>query len=148
MRKPLIYFLCTGNSCRSQMAEGWARALGQAEVEVYSAGIEAHGLNPRAVAVMSEAGIDISGQTSKVIDLELLHRADYVITLCGDARDSCPVTPPDVIRLHWGFPDPARAAGPEETVLAAFRTVRDGIRERVEQFLRDELRRTDEHPDA
>ncbi|MEW8987240.1 MAG: arsenate reductase, partial [Bacillus sp. (in: firmicutes)] len=85
MSKPLIYFLCTGNSCRSQIADGWLKALGSDQYEVKSAGLEAHGLNPRAVQVMKEAGIDISSHTSDVIDPEILGRADYVLTLCGHA---------------------------------------------------------------
>lgn len=136
MRKPLIYFLCTGNSCRSQMAEGWAKHLGGDKVEVYSAGIEAHGLHPRAVSVMKEAGVDISGQTSKLIDLDILNRADYVITLCGDANDKCPTTPPHVKRMHWGFPDPAKTTGTEEEIMQVFREVRDAIKDRVEDFLK------------
>lgn len=135
--RPIVYFICTGNSCRSQMAEGWTRHLGNGRVEVYSAGIETHGLNPRAVAVMKEAGVDISHQTSKLIDRDLLYRADYVITLCGDARDTCPVTPPEVTRLHWGFPDPARTEGTEAEILEKFRQVRDGIRDRVATFLQE-----------
>ena len=135
--QPIVYFVCTGNSCRSQMAEGWARHLGHDRVQAYSAGMEIHGLNPRAVAVMKEAGVDISHQTSKLIDLDLLYRADYVVTLCGDARDTCPVTPPEVVRLHWGFPDPARAEGTEEQILEQFRQVRDGIRDRVATFLQE-----------
>jgi arsenate reductase len=138
-QRPVLYFLCTGNSCRSQMAEGWARHLGGDRVEVYSAGVEAHGLNPTAVAVMREIGIDISGQKSKLIDPELLHRADYVITLCGDAKDRCPVTPPHVRRLHWRFPDPAKVTGTEDEVLAAFRAVRDAIGERIRVFLETEM---------
>ncbi|MCY0900920.1 MAG: arsenate reductase (thioredoxin) [Firmicutes bacterium] len=135
MAKPVVYFLCTGNSCRSQMAEGWARHAGGDQVEVYSAGVEAHGLNPKAVLVMKEAGIDITGHASKVIDKDLLSRADYVITLCGDANDRCPMTPPQVTRLHWGFEDPARAMGSEEEVLDKFREVRDAIRRQIETFL-------------
>lgn len=135
--QPIVYFVCTGNSCRSQMAEGWARHLGHDRVQAYSAGMEIHGLNPRAVAVMKEAGVDISHQTSKLIDLDLLYRADYVVTLCGDARDTCPVTPPEVVRLHWGFPDPARAEGTEEQILKQFRQVRDGLRDRVATFLQE-----------
>lgn len=135
--QPIVYFVCTGNSCRSQMAEGWARHLGHDRIQAYSAGMEIHGLNPRAVAVMKEAGVDISHQTSKLIDLELLYRADYVVTLCGDARDTCPVTPPEVVRLHWGFPDPARAEGTEEQILEQFRQVRDGLRDRVATFLQE-----------
>ena len=140
MKKPVVYFLCTGNACRSQMAEGWARHLGDDQVEAHSAGIEAHGLNPRAVVVMGEAGVDISRHTSKLIDPDLLHRADYVITLCGDARDACPVTPPEVRRLHWGFPDPARATGPEDAVMDQFRSVRDAIGDQVRVFLANTLR--------
>jgi arsenate reductase len=139
MTRPVIYFLCTGNSCRSQMAEGWTRYLGQDRVEVHSAGIEPHGVHPRAVAVMQEVGVDISHHISKAIDPDLLDRADYVITLCGDARDACPVTPPHVQHLHWGFPDPARASGSDDDILAQFRAVRDGIRDRVHQFLKGEL---------
>lgn len=140
MRKPVVYFLCTGNSCRSQIAEGWAKHLGKDKVEVYSAGIEAHGLNPRAVAVMKEAGVDISTQTSKLIDPNILNKADYVITLCGDANDKCPMTPLHVHRLHWGFEDPAQATGTEEEVVDKFREVRDAIKDRVPKFLEELIR--------
>lgn len=134
-RKSTILFLCTGNSCRSQMAEGFARAYGGERVEVYSAGIEPVGLNPRAVAVMAEAGIDISKQTSDPIDLEVLNKADIVVILCGDARDKCPVTPAGGHCEHWPLPDPARAEGSEEQIMAAFRAVRDEIRERVKELI-------------
>lgn len=137
MTKPLVYFLCTGNSCRSQIAEGWARHLGGDKIEVHSAGVEAHGLNPRAVATMKEANVDISQHTSKLIDPDLLNRADYVITLCGDANDRCPMTPPHVTRLHWGFEDPARATGTEEEVQTKFRDVRNAIRDKIQEFLSD-----------
>ncbi|ARU60058.1 arsenate reductase (thioredoxin) [Tumebacillus avium] len=136
-KKPLIYFLCTGNSCRSQIAEGFGKHYGGGDVDVYSAGIETHGLNPRAVQVMSEAGIDISGQTSDRIDPEILNRADYVITLCGDANDKCPITPPHVKRLHWGFEDPAKATGSDEEVWAKFQEVRDAIGTRIQAFITD-----------
>ncbi|MBF8378209.1 arsenate reductase (thioredoxin) [Alicyclobacillus mali] len=139
MSRKRIYFLCTGNSCRSQMAEGWARHLGGERIEVQSAGIEAHGLNPRAVQVMREVGIDISHHRSKLIDPDFLEQADYVITLCGDANDRCPVTPPHVKRLHWGFPDPAKATGSEEEILNQFRQVRDAIGARIRSFLDREL---------
>ena len=139
MTKPIIYFLCTGNSCRSQIAEGWGKHFAGEKAEVYSAGVEAHGLNPRAVATMNEVGIDISGHTSKTIDTELLNRADYVITLCGDANDRCPVTPPHVNRLHWGFEDPARAVGTEAEVAAKFREVRDAMGVRIERFMQEIL---------
>jgi arsenate reductase len=134
MNKKTIYFLCTGNSCRSQMAEGWAKQyLGEAW-NVYSAGIEAHGLNPKAVQAMSEVGIDITGQTSDIIDSNLLNNADLVITLCGDAADKCPMTPPKVQREHWGFDDPAKAQGTEGEKWAVFQRVRDQIGERIRQF--------------
>lgn len=136
MEKKLIYFLCTGNSCRSQMADGFMHALGGGLYEVKSAGLEAHGLNPRAVQVMKEAGVDISTHTSNVIDPELLDRATYVITLCGHADEHCPViTNPNVIKWHWGFDDPAKATGTEDEIMAQFRTVRDAIKARVEWFL-------------
>ncbi|GAB7388754.1 hypothetical protein BSNK01_25920 [Bacillaceae bacterium] len=104
-------------------------------MEVFSAGMERHGLHPRAVEVMKEAGVDISKQTSDLIDPEILNRADYVITLCGDAHDKCPVTPPGVKRLHWGFDDPAKATGTEEEIKLKFREVRDAIRDRIRMFL-------------
>jgi len=135
MSKKTIYFLCTGNSCRSQMAEGWAKKHLGDEWNVHSAGIEAHGLNPNAVKAMREAGIDISEQTSDIIDPDILHNADLVITLCGDAADKCPMTPPHVKREHWGFDDPAKVSGTEEEILAKFRRVRDEIRERIARFV-------------
>ncbi|WP_339183913.1 arsenate reductase (thioredoxin) [Oceanobacillus sp. FSL W7-1293] len=134
MSKKTIYFLCTGNSCRSQMAEGWAKQnLGDAW-EVKSAGIEAHGLNPNAVKAMQEVNIDISNQTSDMIDPEILNNADFVVTLCGDAADKCPMTPPQVKRDHWGFDDPAKAQGNEEEKWAVFQRVRDQIGERIRCF--------------
>lgn len=136
MDKKLVYFLCTGNSCRSQIADGWLKALGSDRYEVKSAGLEAHGLNPRAVLVMKEAGIDISQHTSDVIDLVLLNRADYVITLCGHADEHCPViSNKDAVKWHWGFNDPAKATGIEEEIMTEFRQVRDDIKARIEQFL-------------
>ncbi|QHT61163.1 arsenate reductase (thioredoxin) [Paenibacillus lycopersici] len=136
--KPLVYFLCTGNSCRSQIADGFLNALGGDRYEAKSAGLEAHGLNLRAVQVMKEAGVDISSNASKVIDSETLNRATYVITLCGHADEHCPVTMnQNVIRWHWGFEDPAKSTGTEEEILAQFRQVRDAIKARIEQFLRD-----------
>ena len=123
-----VYFLCTGNSCRSQMAEGFARKFFP-EWTVESAGLEQHGLNPKAVAVMAELGIDISAQQSTLIDPDYLNQADLVVTLCGDARDRCPVVPG--VKQHWPLPDPAKATGDEEAVLTVFRQVRDEIRRRV-----------------
>jgi len=139
-------FLCTGNSCRSQMAEGWARALGGDLWEAHSAGLEAHGLNPRAVAVMAEAGVDISRQSSKTVDPALLEAMDLVVTVCGDAEERCPLTPPHVRRLHWPLPDPAKARGSDEEVLAVFRRVRDEIRARV-AALAEECRRGELPPE-
>lgn len=139
MSNKSIYFLCTGNSCRSQMAEGWAKKYLDGEKwEVRSAGIEVHGLNPNAVKAMKEAGIDISDHTSDLIDTNYLNNADLVVTLCGDAADKCPVTPPSVRREHWGFDDPAKAQGTEEEKWAVFQRVRDEIGERIKMFAKDE----------
>ena len=135
MARKKVLFLCTGNSCRSQMAEGWAKALAKNKWEVHSAGTNPVGVNPRAVQVMAEAGVDISAQTSKPINLDLLNSVDLVVTLCGDAAESCPVTPPTVRRLHWPLADPAKATGAEEEILAAFRAVRDEIKNRMEELL-------------
>jgi arsenate reductase (thioredoxin) len=136
MNKPIVYFLCTGNSCRSQMADGLLRKLGGDRYEVLSAGLEAHGLNPRAVAAMGEIGIDISGHTSDVIDPAILAGADYIITLCGHADEHCPaVSNPKAVRWHWGFDDPAKATGTEEEITAQFRQVRDAIESRIVRFL-------------
>ncbi|ATH95407.1 arsenate reductase [Bacillus glycinifermentans] len=132
--KKTIYFLCTGNSCRSQMAEGFGKKYLGDEYNVFSAGIEAHGLNPNAVKAMKEAGIDISNQTSDMIDPQILNKADFVVTLCGDANDKCPMTPPHVKRDHWGFDDPAKATGTEKERWAVFKRVRDQIEERIKRF--------------
>lgn len=134
MFKKTIYFLCTGNSCRSQMAEGWAKKYLGDTWEVKSAGIEAHGLNPNAVKAMYEVDIDISNQTSDMIDPEILNNADFVVTLCGDATDKCPMTPPQVKRAHWGFDDPAKAQENEGKKWAIFKRVRDEIGERIKRF--------------
>jgi arsenate reductase len=134
MEKKIFYFLCTGNSCRSQMAEAFGHKYLSDKYEVYSAGIEAHGLNPNAIKAMDEIGIDIRNQTSDVIDSELLNKADFVVTLCGDANDKCPMTPSHVTRWHWGFDDPARAEGTEEEKWAVFQRVRDEIGARIEEF--------------
>jgi arsenate reductase (thioredoxin) len=134
MSKKTIYFLCTGNSCRSQMAEGFGKHYLSDEWEVYSAGIEAHGLNPNAVKAMNEVGIDISDQTSDLIHVDLLNNADFVVTLCGDAADKCPLTPAHVKRDHWGFDDPAKAEGTEEEKWMVFQRVRDEIGTRIKKF--------------
>jgi arsenate reductase len=134
-RRWKILFLCTGNSCRSQMAEGWARHLKGDEIEAWSAGTEAQGLNPNAVRVMAEAGVDISGQLSKTIDAVRHIPFDGVVTLCGQAREHCPFFPGAPCRLHAGFDDPPQLAGSatsEEEVLGHYRRVRDEIRAFVE----------------
>lgn len=133
-QKKILYFLCTGNSCRSQMAEGFGHQYLDDDYEVYSAGIEAHGINPKAVKAMEEKGVDITKQTSDVIDPEILNKADFVVTLCGDANDKCPITPPHVTRYHWGFDDPAKATGTEEERWGVFQRVRDEIEVRIKQF--------------
>lgn len=134
-----LLFLCTGNSCRSQMAEGWTRALKGDCIEVYSAGVEVHGLNPLAVAVMAEVGIDISGQTSKHLDSLRHLQFDAVITVCDHARESCPFFPGARKMLHVGFADPPLLAkevavegGGEEAQLDCYRRVRDEIRAFIE----------------
>ena len=128
--KTKILFLCTGNSCRSQMAEGWARHLKGDEIEAYSAGIEKHGLNPLAVKVMAEAGVGISRHESKTLDDLPVQRFDWVVTLCGHANETCPFFPGR--KIHKGFDDPpklASSATSEEEALAHYRRVRDEIRD-------------------
>jgi len=130
-----ILFLCTGNSCRSQMAEGWARALADDSITVQSAGIEAHGKNPRAIAVMQEAGLDISQQESTRVNEAMLEAADLVVTVCGHADEHCPLLPPATRKEHWPLDDPAKAAGSEDEIMQVFRTSRDEIKQRVTDLL-------------
>ncbi|WP_303218350.1 arsenate reductase (thioredoxin) [Enterococcus asini] len=131
-----IYFLCTGNSCRSQMAEGYGcTLLPRDQFEVKSAGIETHGLNPKAVAVMAEDGVDISQQTSDLIDATYFQEADLIITLCGDAKDKCPRIPLTATHLHWDLQDPAKAQGSEAEIMAAFRKTRDLVKAHVLELL-------------
>ena len=135
MDKLHVLFLCTGNSCRSQMAEGWARHLKGDVLDVYSAGIETHGLNPNAVKVMAEAGVDISGYRSKHVNEVLDIPFDYVITVCGHAQENCPVFPGRAVVIHHGFDDPPKLAADaktEEEALSHYRRVRDEIRAYVE----------------
>ena len=115
-----VLFLCTGNSCRSQMAEGWARHLKPAQIEPFSAGIEPKGVHPLAVKVMQEAGVDISSQRSKHVREFLDEQIDYVVTVCGEAHEACPVFPGKTRVVHVGFEDPAKATGSEEEVLGVF----------------------------
>ncbi len=132
-----VIFLCTGNSCRSQMAEGFARDFAKGFIEAYSAGLNPSGLNERAVKVMREIGIDISNQKSKSINDDLLRTMDVVITLCDNAAESCPWIPPGIKRIHWSLKDPAKAEGTEEEILKEFRRVRDEIKDKILAFLRE-----------
>lgn len=130
-----VMFLCTGNSCRSQMAEGFARELSSGLIEAHSAGLSPSKVNPYAIRVMKEIGIDISGQTSKAIDPGLLNQVDCLITLCGHAEAMCPMTPPHIKRYHWPIDDPVGTVGTEEEILAAFRKTRDEIKAKIQDFL-------------
>jgi arsenate reductase len=138
MNQPLkILFLCTGNSCRSQMAEGWVNHLKSDLIDAHSAGIETHGLNPRAVRAMAEAGVDISHHTSKQVDQFLDAPWDVVVTVCGHAHETCPLFPGDARIVHVGFDDPpalARNETTEEGAMAHYRRVRDEIRDFVESL--------------
>lgn len=126
-----IMFICTGNSCRSQMAEGFARRLGSGLMEAHSAGLIPAGVNKNAIKVMAELGIDISDQDSKAIDFKLVDSMDMVVTLCSHAERMCPRTPTNVMRVHWPIEDPVGATGSDEKVLNEFRRARDEIRGRV-----------------
>ena len=130
-----ILFLCTGNSCRSQIAEGWARHLGGDWLQVQSAGIESHGKNPRAIVVMTEVGVDIFGQKSKKLTNDMLTAADYLVTVCGHADEHCPVLPIGIRKEHWPLSDPAKATGSEEEIMQVFRESRDDIRQRVADLI-------------
>ena len=130
-----LLFLCTGNSCRSQIAEGWARHLGGDFFHVQSAGIESHGKNPRAIAVMQDVGVDISHQESTRLTDEMLASADYLVTVCGHADENCPALPAGIRKEHWPLDDPARATGSEEEIMAVFRECRDDMRQRVADLI-------------
>jgi len=130
-----VLFLCTGNACRSQMSEGWARHLKGDLIEACSAGVAPHGVDPRAVRVMAEAGVDISGHTSKHVDDLSGVRFDYVVTVCDNAAESCPIFPGKAKKLHHSFQDPprlAREASSEEEAMSHYRRVRDEIRAFIE----------------
>jgi arsenate reductase len=131
--KPKVLFLCTGNSARSQMAEGYLRSVAGERFDVMSAGIEPKGLNPFAVQAMREAGVAISGQRSKDVTEFLGTPVQYVVTVCSNAREKCPVFPATVKFMHWDLDDPAEVHGTDETKLAAFRKVRDEIFAHIEQ---------------
>ena len=146
MDRVKVLFICTHNSARSQMAEGFLNRLGAGRFEARSAGTAPGTLHPLAVQVMAEEGIDISGQHAKSIDAFLQERFDYVITVCDDANETCPVFPNARHRLHWSFPDPSRAQGTREKRLAVFRAIRDAISARVEEFLTASVREGDRLP--
>lgn len=131
--------LCTGNSCRSQMAEGYFRHFAGDKAEICSAGIETHGLNQRAVQVMQEDGIDISAHTSNHIDDYRNIEFDYVITVCDHARESCPWYPSKAKKLHYNFPDPAKVRGSEEEIMNAFRKVREEVKGYTRKFVEENL---------
>jgi len=133
--KQKVLFLCTGNACRSQMAEGWLKHLGSDRFEVYSAGIVAHGKNPRAITIMQQAGVDISSQKSEQLDPAILDQIDLLITVCGNADANCPVIPVRCKKQHWPFDDPASVTGSEAEIMAEFARVRDQIRSRIEAFV-------------
>ena len=133
--KSKVLFLCTGNSCRSQMAEGWLRHLGGNRFEAYSAGIEAHGMNPRAIATMHAAGVDIRQQQSEVLNPKILDKMDLLISVCSHADQHCPIIPSTCAKQHWPFDDPAQAQGSEEEVMREFQRVCTQIRQRIEVFL-------------
>ncbi len=134
-KKLEVMFLCTANSCRSQMAEGFARHYVSELLEVYSAGLLATRVHPRAIAVMKEIGIDISGQSSKEMDEKLLRKMDVIITLCDNAEESCPWTPPEIKRIHWPIKDPVGTIGSEEEIMQEFRRARDEIKKNIKDFI-------------
>lgn len=139
MKKYKILVLCTGNSCRSQIAHGYLQAFAGARAEVYSAGVETHGVNPKAIATMAEDGIDISDHTSNNITEYQGIDFDFVITVCDNARERCPFFPSQAQKFHHNFPDPAKATGSEEEVKEEFRRVRAQIKEYCEAFVENHL---------
>lgn len=139
MEKKKILVLCTGNSCRSQIAEGYLRHFAGEKAEVYSAGVETHGVNPKATATMLEDGIDISGHTSNNIDEYNGIDFDFVITVCDNAKERCPFFPSKAEKFHYNFPDPAKATGTDQEIKEQFRAVRQQIKEYCQQFTADNL---------
>lgn len=137
--KKKILVLCTGNSCRSQIAEGYLRHFAGDKAEIYSAGVETHGVNPRAIATMKDDGIDISNHTSNNIDEYRNIDFDFVITVCDNAKERCPFFPTKAQKFHYNFPDPAKATGTEEEIAEEFRKVRQQIRNYCENFVAENL---------
>ena len=134
-----ILVLCTGNSCRSQIAEGYLQFFAGNKAKVYSAGIETHGVNPKAIAIMKEDGIDISKHTSNNIDEYLNVDFDLVITVCDNAKERCPYFPTKAKKFHYNFPDPAKAIGTEEEIMNEFKKVREMIKKYCENFVKENL---------
>lgn len=134
-----ILVLCTGNSCRSQIAEGYLRKYAQEKAHIYSAGIETHGVNPKAIQVMAEDGIDISKHTSNNVDEYISIPFDYIITVCDNANENCPYFPGNAQRFHYNFPDPAKAKGSPEEIMDEFRKVRDLIKSYCKEFVENNL---------
>ena len=139
MTKKKILVLCTGNSCRSQIAEGYLRHFADDKADVYSAGVETHGVNPKAIATMKEDGNDISNHTSNNIDEYYGIDFDFVITVCDNAKERCPFFPTKAKKFHQNFPDPAKATGTEEEIIEQFRQVRQQIKDYCRQFVADNL---------
>jgi arsenate reductase (thioredoxin) len=137
--KKKILILCTGNSCRSQIAEGYLRYFADSKADVYSAGVETHGVNPKAIAIMKEGGIDISKHTSNNIDEYRNIDFDFVLTVCDNAKERCPFFPTKALKFHHNFPDPAKATGTEEEILEEFRKAREMIRDYCLDFIEKQL---------
>lgn len=140
MEKKNILVLCTGNSCRSQMAEGWLREFGGQIANIYSAGIETHGVNPKAIATMNEAGVDISNHTSNHIDEYKNIAFDFMITVCDHAKENCPYVPSNAKRFHHNFSDPSKLKGTDEEIRLAFAKTRDEIRDYAKDFIDKEVK--------
>lgn len=134
-----ILVLCTGNSCRSQLAEGYLKYFAADKANIYSAGIETHGVNPRAIATMLEDGIDISSHTSNNVDEYADIDFDFIITVCDNAKEACPVFPSRAKTFHYNFPDPAKAKGTEEEIMEQFRAVREMIKTYIKDFVEKNL---------
>jgi arsenate reductase len=132
-----ILVLCTGNSCRSQIAHGFLASMTAGKANIYSAGVETHGVNPKAISTMKEIGIDISGHTSNNITEYLGIDFDYVITVCDNAKERCPYFPTKAVKLHYNFPDPAKATGTNDEINEQFRAVRSLIKDYCEQFVNE-----------
>jgi arsenate reductase len=137
--KPNVLVLCTGNSCRSQIAEGYLRHFANGKAEVYSAGIETHGVNPKAIATMKEDGIDISKHTSNNVNEYSNMQFDYVITVCDNAKENCPYFPAKIKVFHHNFPDPAKAKGTDAEIMDEFRKVREMIKEYSKKFIESNI---------